>query len=58
MVKECLEHLNASDATVAVDCTLGYGGHSSALIAALPQNARLLCFDRDGIELALSLIHI
>ena len=52
MVNECLEHLNASDATVAVDCTLGYGGHSSALIAALPQNARLLCFDRDGIELA------
>ena len=52
MVSECLEHLNASDATVAVDCTLGYGGHSSALIAALPQNARLLCFDRDGIELA------
>ena len=52
MVAECLEHLNASDATVAVDCTLGYGGHSSALIAALPQNARLLCFDRDGVELA------
>ena len=52
MVAECLEHLNASDAAVAVDCTLGYGGHSSALIAALPQNARLLCFDRDGIELA------
>ena len=50
--QECLEHLNASDATVAVDCTLGYGGHSSALIAALPQNARLLCFDRDGVELA------
>ena len=52
MVAECLEHLNASDATVAVDCTLGYGGHSSALIAALPQNARLLCFDRDGVEVA------
>ena len=52
MVSECLEHLNASDAAVAVDCTLGYGGHSSALIAALPQNARLLCFDRDGVELA------
>ena len=52
MVSECLEHLNASDATVAVDCTLGYGGHSSALIAALPQNARLICFDRDGVELA------
>ena len=52
MVSECLEHLNASDAAVAVDCTLGYGGHSSALIAALPQNARLICFDRDGVELA------
>ena len=52
MVSECLEQLNASHATVAVDCTLGYGGHSSALIAALPQNARLLCFDRDGVELA------
>ena len=52
MVSECLEHLNATGADVAVDCTLGYGGHSSALIAALPQNARLLCFDRDGVELA------
>ncbi len=52
MVNECLEHLNATGADVAVDCTLGYGGHSSALIAALPQNARLLCFDRDGVELA------
>ena len=51
MVAECLEHLNATDAAVAVDCTLGYGGHSSALIAALPQNARLICFDRDGVEL-------
>lgn len=54
MVAECLEHLglNATTDVVVVDCTLGYGGHSSALIAALPPKSRLLCFDRDGDELA------
>lgn len=53
MVAECLEHLGLNSITdvVAVDCTLGYGGHSSALIAALPPHARLVAFDRDGDEL-------
>ncbi|KAH8059865.1 rRNA (cytosine-N4-)-methyltransferase [Aureococcus anophagefferens] len=52
MVAECLEHLRVGDAAVAVDCTLGYGGHSTALVAALPSGARLLGVDRDGEELA------
>ncbi|EGB11537.1 rRNA (cytosine-N4-)-methyltransferase [Aureococcus anophagefferens] len=52
MVAECLEHLRVGDAAVAVDCTLGYGGHSTALVAALPRGARLLGVDRDGEELA------
>ncbi|KAH8062541.1 rRNA (cytosine-N4-)-methyltransferase [Aureococcus anophagefferens] len=50
MVAECLEHLRVGDAAVAVDCTLGYGGHSTALVARCP--AARLGVDRDGEELA------
>lgn len=52
LVAECLERLGADDAAVAVDCTVGYGGHSGRLVESLPAGATLLCFDRDGDELA------
>ncbi|KAJ1459740.1 MraW methylase family-domain-containing protein [Pelagophyceae sp. CCMP2097] len=61
MVDECLEHLGLAGASgegneLAVDCTLGYGGHSTAMLAALKRRAkpgttpRLVSFDRDAVE--------
>lgn len=35
-------------APIVVDCTLGFGGHSEALLEALPE-AKLVAFDRDPI---------
>ena len=49
MLTECVEALDAADsaeAAVLVDCTLGLGGHSEALLTRYPQ-ARLLGLDRD-----------
>jgi 16S rRNA (cytosine1402-N4)-methyltransferase len=49
MLTECVEALDAADAVenaVLVDCTLGLGGHSEALLTRYPR-ARLLGLDRD-----------
>ena len=49
MLTECVEALNAADEVedaVLVDCTLGLGGHSEALLTRYPK-ARLIGLDRD-----------
>jgi len=49
MLEQCVEALDAADSAasaVLVDCTLGLGGHSEALLTRYPQ-ARLLGLDRD-----------
>lgn len=48
MLTECVEALDVSAVrdAVLVDCTLGLGGHSEALLTRYPQ-ARLLGLDRD-----------
>jgi 16S rRNA (cytosine1402-N4)-methyltransferase len=51
MVAEILEVLVPRPGEVAVDCTLGYGGHAQALLARLQLGGRLLGLDADPIEL-------
>lgn len=51
MVQEILAVLAPQPGEVAVDCTLGYGGHARELLAAVQPGGRLLGMDVDPIEL-------
>ncbi|MCC6822353.1 MAG: 16S rRNA (cytosine(1402)-N(4))-methyltransferase RsmH [Verrucomicrobia subdivision 3 bacterium] len=51
MVAEILEVLAPQPGEVAVDCTLGYGGHAQELLARIQPGGRLLGLDADPIEL-------
>lgn len=51
MVAEILEVLAPKPGEVAVDCTLGYGGHAKEMLARLQPGGRLLGLDADPIEL-------
>lgn len=51
MVGEVLQLLAPQPGQIAVDCTLGYGGHAQELLAAVQPGGRLLALDWDPIEL-------
>ena len=51
MVAEILEVLAPQPGEVAVDCTLGYGGHAQEILARIQPGGRLLGLDADPIEL-------
>jgi 16S rRNA (cytosine1402-N4)-methyltransferase len=51
MVSEVLEILAPQPGEVAVDCTLGYGGHAQELLTRLQPGGRLLGLDVDPLEL-------
>ena len=51
MVAEILEILAPKPGEVAVDCTLGYGGHAQEILSRLQPNGKLLGLDADPIEL-------
>jgi 16S rRNA (cytosine1402-N4)-methyltransferase len=51
MVHEVIECLRPSAGEVAVDCTLGGGGHAEAILARLAPGGRLLGLDVDTREL-------
>jgi 16S rRNA (cytosine1402-N4)-methyltransferase len=51
MVREILEVLAPKPGDFAVDCTLGYGGHAQALLAAIQPGGRMIGLDVDPIEL-------
>ena len=51
MVAEVLECLRPVPGEVAVDCTLGGGGHARAILARLQPGGKLLGLDVDSVEL-------
>ena len=46
LLNECLEYLNLKDDSIIVDCTLGYGGHSSNILKKIKRGF-LFAFDQD-----------
>lgn len=46
LLDSCLEYLNLETDSIIVDCTLGYGGHSSKILEKI-NNGFLYCFDQD-----------
>lgn len=51
MVSEILEVLAPKPGDVAVDCTLGYGGHAQEVLARIQPGGRLIGVDADPLEL-------
>ena len=51
MVREILEVLAPKAGDIAVDATLGYGGHSAELLKAVQPGGKLIAVDVDPIEL-------
>lgn len=51
MVAEILEVLALTPGQIAVDCTLGFGGHTRELLARVAPGGRVLALDVDPIEL-------
>jgi 16S rRNA (cytosine1402-N4)-methyltransferase len=51
MVAEIIEALAPKPGELAVDCTLGYGGHAREILARIQPGGRLLGLDADPIEL-------
>ncbi len=51
MVNEILAVLAPQPGEIAVDCTLGYGGHAREILAMIQPDGRLLGLDADPIEL-------
>lgn len=51
MVEEVLAVLAPQPGELAVDCTLGYGGHAREILSRLQPGGRLIGLDQDPIEL-------
>ncbi len=47
LLSECLEYLDLTPGKTYVDCTLGAGGHSSAILERLQGQGRLYSLDQD-----------
>ena len=52
MVDEILEFLDIQPGQVGLDCTLGYGGHTSKMLEKLEGQGHVYGLDIDPIEIA------
>ncbi len=52
LLDACIEQLEIRPDGIYVDCTLGGGGHSSAILARLGEGGRLIGLDKDEAALA------
>ncbi|MBR3898024.1 MAG: 16S rRNA (cytosine(1402)-N(4))-methyltransferase RsmH [Bacilli bacterium] len=46
LLEESIKYLNLKDDSIVIDCTLGYGGHSSKILKII-KNGYLYAFDQD-----------
>ena len=46
LLQECLDNLKLNNNSIAVDCTLGYGGHSGEILKRIKKGF-LFAFDQD-----------
>ncbi len=46
LLEECINYLNLNEESIIVDCTLGYGGHSSEILKHITRG-HLYAFDQD-----------
>jgi 16S rRNA (cytosine1402-N4)-methyltransferase len=53
LLEECIHYLNLKEDSKVVDCTLGYGGHSSEILKRIPKGF-LYSFDQDEEAIASS----
>jgi len=51
MLDESLKYLNIKENGLYVDCTLGFAGHSSEILARLSEDGHLYAFDQDTLTL-------
>lgn len=54
LLNECINYLNLKEDSIIVDCTLGYGGHSSLILKNIPKGF-LYSFDQDESAIKYSL---
>lgn len=52
LLAETLSHLALHPGAHVIDCTAGYGGHSTQILKQIQPNGRLLCIDRDPNAIA------
>ncbi len=57
LLEECLQYLNLKDTSIIVDCTLGYGGHSSEILKKIPKGY-LYAFDQDQEAITYSSLYL
>ncbi len=53
LLEECIDNLNLKDNSIIIDCTLGYGGHSSEILKRI-KNGFLYSFDQDEDAISFS----